>query len=56
MSLENRLMRFQRPNKISTEIYAAVVSVVPNFWYWEAYDHSYLFALDVSEFLENYAL
>jgi hypothetical protein len=54
MSLENRLMRFQRPNKISTEIYAAVVSVVPNFWHWEAYDHSYLFALDVSEFLEEY--
>ena len=46
-------MRFQRPNKISTEIYAAVKSVVPNVWYWEAYDN-YEFIFDVSDFLENY--
>jgi len=47
-------MRFVRPNSISTEIYAAVHNVIPNVWYWEAYDNSYLFALDVSEFLEDY--
>ena len=47
-------MRFVRPNSISTEVYAAVVSSVSNARNWELCDNNNWFVLDVSEFLEDY--